>query len=458
MSTYNLLSNLKFGQFSVLGPSKTALQGFYANAPYGASEDASVNYAFSNMTNSQVTAAQAQDANAFQQFWNNMGVQKIAATAPKISDVFSTSTPNNVKLETPQLSTSINPVTPSLSNSQKFGQFMSKNGAMIGQIADAANGLSDAIFGQKRGLDGPNAGLTQGIDSAADAAGDIAMKINPMVGGIIKAGNFLGNTLNKVGGGTDGMTKTDAVLNSAPLTLATLGLNGFLGSTSDSFTKNEEAFAQVGSSYGGTGSVAEDALSKANKKYGLLSGGARKEANSLIREAKRQQSVMSDIADDATTRTTLRSSMSAINGNRRAFAMQGGYNQSAIRAGKAGLRLQKLEEAREKVLAYRKKKEEFKEGGSINVIPDGALHARKHNMDVEGITHKGIPVVSEKEGGELEQQAEIEREEIIFRLEVTKKLEELAKDGSDEAAIEAGKLLAKEILYNTQDNTGLLNE
>ena len=70
MSTYNLLSNLKFGQFSVLGPSKTALQGFYANAPYGASEDASVNYAFSNMTNSQVTAAQAQDANAFQQFWN----------------------------------------------------------------------------------------------------------------------------------------------------------------------------------------------------------------------------------------------------------------------------------------------------------------------------------------------------------------------------------------------------
>ena len=41
-------------------------------------------------------------------------------------------------------------------------------------------------------------------------------------------------------------------------------------------------------------------------------------------------------------------------------------------------------------------------------------------------------------------------------LEVTKKLEELAKDGSDEAAIEAGKLLVQEILYNTIDNTNTL--
>ena len=105
------------------------------------------------------------------------------------------------------------------------------------------------------------------------------------------------------------------------------------------------------------------------------------------------------------------------------------------------------------------------EGGSINIIPEGALHARKHNMDMEGITPKGIPVVSNKEGGEVEQQAEIEREEIIFRLEVTKKLEELEKKyyddetsqkEKDECALEAGKLLVEEILYNTQDNTNSL--
>ena len=109
--------------------------------------------------------------------------------------------------------------------------------------------------------------------------------------------------------------------------------------------------------------------------------------------------------------------------------------------------------------------QEFKEGGSFNVIPEGALHARKHNMDIEGITSKGIPVVSQAEGGELEQQAEIEREEIIYRLETTKKLEELYKKYNseeytqkekDEFAIEAGKLLVYETLYNTQDNTGLI--
>ena len=100
--------------------------------------------------------------------------------------------------------------------------------------------------------------------------------------------------------------------------------------------------------------------------------------------------------------------------------------------------------------------QKFAEGGKFNLIPEGALHARKHNMDIEGITKKGIPVVSEAKSGELEQQAEIEREEIIFRLEVTKKIEELAKDGSDEAAIEAGKLLVEEILYNTIDNTNSL--
>ena len=108
----------------------------------------------------------------------------------------------------------------------------------------------------------------------------------------------------------------------------------------------------------------------------------------------------------------------------------------------------------------------FEKGGKFNVIPEGALHARLHNMEnADNITKKGIPVVSEDENGELEQQAEIEREEIIFRLEVTKKLEELLSKYSkeetsqkekDELAIEAGKLLTDEILNNTIDNTNNL--
>ena len=112
---------------------------------------------------------------------------------------------------------------------------------------------------------------------------------------------------------------------------------------------------------------------------------------------------------------------------------------------------------------------EFKNGGSINVIPEGALHARKNNLteinpELEGITKKGIPVISKEEGGEMIQHAEIERSEIIFNLETTKKIESLReqynksedKSEKDNLAIEAGKLLAQQIMENTIDNTGEL--
>ena len=104
---------------------------------------------------------------------------------------------------------------------------------------------------------------------------------------------------------------------------------------------------------------------------------------------------------------------------------------------------------------------EFKEGGSVNVIPEGALHARKHHMEMEGITKKGIPVIDNNGT----QQAEIERSEIIIRLEVTQEIERLykiyysddsSKDDKDKVALEAGELLVKEILYNTVDNTNEL--
>lgn len=107
---------------------------------------------------------------------------------------------------------------------------------------------------------------------------------------------------------------------------------------------------------------------------------------------------------------------------------------------------------------YRQKKsQKYQKGGAFNVIPDGALHARLHHMDIKGITKKGIPVIIQKDNGEIEQQAEIERNEIIFNLDTTKELEKLWREGTDEAAIKAGKILVKEILENTMDNTGLIN-
>lgn len=494
-------------------------------------------------------------------------------------------------------------------------------GGNIAAIGGAVADIASSFLPEKTEYAGAKGGITQTMDSVYDGISDTAMSFGPigtMVGGIMKGGKLLGGVMNSIGGGTDGMTTTDAILGSSFLNLTPIGLiNGFGGQKAETITKNDLAFEQVGASYTGTGRSVDDALPKSGKKYGLFSSGEREEANEEILEARRQQSIMSDIANNASDRFSIRNSMAAINGNRRRFHMQGGYDQSAVRVGRHGMIIQDLQRARrinnatkyqkrgkvsdpfesylqtlpenqrdstdfrvkdywefngkpknfdeavfrgmftrfddgwhansvaenpntgeiefmkssshpsiqkeldwynsddasefrsqyelqktEPYFKYVKRKgtdspqsfkeggnliksdwlvevdinnlsiefrgsdieevdvdnilPEFKEGGKFNLIPEGALHARKHNMDVEGITPKGIPVVSHSEGGEIEQQAEIEREEIIFRLEVTKKLEELAKDGSDEAAIEAGKLLVEEILYNTIDNTNNL--
>ena len=110
----------------------------------------------------------------------------------------------------------------------------------------------------------------------------------------------------------------------------------------------------------------------------------------------------------------------------------------------------------------------LKQGGAVNVIPEGAFHSRKNNLPdeiAEHVTHKGIPVVTEEEGGRLQQHAEIERNEIIFHKEATEKIEnwleaynnaETQKE-KDLIAIECGKYIANEILVNTQDNTGLID-
>lgn len=499
------------------------------------------------------------------------------------------------------------------------GAGAAKTGA-IGSAIGAASDLVGSFMPQKSEYAGPKGDITQTMDSVYDGISDAAMSFGPvgmLVGGIMKGGALLGKGMNALGGGTDGMTTTDAILGSSFLNLTPIGLiNGFGGSKTNTITKDNQAFETVGSSYTGSNKAVDEALKKSGKKYGLFSQGARNRANEEIEEARRQQYAISNIADEATERFAIRNSMSAINGNRRALTMQGGYDQASIRVGKSGLKINTIERAKSILSKYkeqqtnqlqqggtidpfeyyleslpenqrdstnfrvkdywifngkpkdfkearrrgmftqekdgwhastiawnpktgegefmkspdhpsiqqeidwynsdngsdfrseyelvksspywkyvkRQRKEvpshkdggtfieistetsielvdpisipEFQNGGSINVIPDGALHARKHNMDVDGITKKGIPVVSEKDG-EIEQQAEIERNEVILRLEVTQKLEELEKrfyseestqEEKDECALEAGKLLVYELLENTIDNTGLLNE
>lgn len=341
--------------------------------------------------------------------------------------------------------------------------------ANIGSTMSKAGGYADMIgsFIPKKEQSALTTGLNQGYDAAANMISS-APGVGTIVGGAMKIGGMLSDGLTALGVGTDQMTTTDKILDSKFMKLTPMGLvNAFGAKKADTIYKDNETWEQQGSAYGGSMAKVDDALTKSGKKYGAFSGKARRRANAQIAEAKRQQNLVSDINQEAQDAFAA-SNYSGI-GLRNELALSGGYRNMAV--GRNGMKILDAESqwAREvltkaKIRPKEKLEEQppkFAEGGTVNVIPDGALHAHKHHLEdispeYEQVTSKGIPVVTEEEGGKLKQHAEIERNEIIFRLEVTKKLEELMKDGSDDAAIEAGKLLAHEIINNTVDNTGLM--
>ena len=341
---------------------------------------------------------------------------------------------------------------------------LNKGFGLAGSIADVAGSLIPQT--EQSAL---TTGLNQGYDAAANAVSAIP-GVGTIIGGAMKVGGMLSDGLTALGVGTDQMTTADKILDSKFLKLTPLGLVNAIGAKkADTITKDNEAFEQVGSSYGGTLDTVDNALTKSGKKYGLFSGGARNKANKQIHNAQMQQVKMGNISDEA--QMAFAASNNPLLGLGTQLQLNGGYQQNTVRAGKSGLKMDKDFAKRVVKLSKGKKskaqkiQEEvagFKNGGAVNVIPDGALHAHKHHLEdvdekFEEVTTKGIPVITEEKGGDIKQHAEVEREEIIFNLEVTKQLEKLMQDGSDEAAIEAGKLLVHEILENTVDNTGLLN-
>ena len=190
-------------------------------------------------------------------------------------------------------------------------------------------------------------------------------------------------------------------------------------------------------------------------------------ANSFIDSQRENNKILTQINE---TNTMRKQSDYYQDLNRQNINRYAGQNYMGVTVGRKGTKLMSIAEARAVIMARQAIKEEtqkFQNGGVVgidsNILPEGALHARKNNLaelnpELEDATKKGIPVMA-AEGGEVgEQVAEIEHSEIIFRLEVTKRLEELMKDGSDEAAIEAGKLVAEELIENTQDNVGMITE
>lgn len=384
--------------------------------------------------------------------------------------------------------------------------------SVAGAVGTAADIGRNLLYSDQAATD---SGTTNGINQAYDAVSSSLMAFSPVgtiVGGAMKAGAFLGDMAQSMGGGTDQMNTTDQIMDSSLFSWNIGLVNGFGGKKSNSFGVNKDVIAGVGGDYGGSTNDIYNAASLANKKYGLFSSGARHNANSKIGLARTMQNRMNDIWRNAKDRFDLSSSTSQYNYFNYGNQINGGIDYTAIRAREGGKleRIQRiLNKEWEPTITLEETVEEFKQGGVIevewepvitmpveefkeggiiefepiieleiggridkgpesltsqkNVIPDGALHKNKHHMEnTEGLTQKGIPVVD----NDGEQQAEIEVNEIIFSLEVTKKLENwykqyymdtLTQKEKDELAIKAGELLVNEILFNTEDNTGLID-
>lgn len=290
-------------------------------------------------------------------------------------------------------------------------------GNAIGQGSDLISGMFAA---DKDGYQGKYGHLQQMGDQAFDQASNAIMQINPLVGGIMKAGGLVSDLLTTYGGmGTDSMTKTDAILGSKLLSLTPVGMvNGFFGRRTQDFGINQQTLEQVGSSYGGSKNTILDADSKAKKKYGLLSSGSRRKANNLITEAKRQQNIMTDIANDARDMQAMSGNdLNYINYN---FDINGGYDQRYMRAAKSGMKIQdrinfvKQKRVVNNIINLDTKEiewepvidnivEEFKEGGIIEKISDW-------EPIIDDIIDYWEPVIDDievyKEGGSIKEELE----------------------------------------------------
>ena len=378
-------------------------------------------------------------------------------------------------------------------------------GNAIGQGSAALiNGVGQAFAAKQQATDSD---LTKTADTAYSGIAEAAKSMGPIgqaVGSIMGIAKGAGDIIQELGGGTDQQTKMDKWMDSAFFSWNIGMINGFAGKNTQDFGVDQDIISQVGSSYGGTVDTVADAAEKAGKKYGLFSTKARKKADAAINKARTKQNLMGDIADTALDQRLAVQSMGEQAGLAYSMMTSGGYDQKYTYAAKHGGLLNwtpVIELDWEPTVEWEPQIElnwelpTFKEGGNIdineelewipefknggktedsdvpeieettqkNVIPEGALHKNKHHMEhAEGLTKKGIPVIDD----DGDQQAEIEHSEIIFTLEVTKKLEEYyeifysdesSNKEKEQAALEAGKLLVYQILENTEDRTGLID-
>lgn len=372
------------------------------------------------------------------------GMNKMKLGAPGPSKEFTKAAQKNAK---------------SAANVASTGNKMGMSGGLqagLGAASSMLGGLSTS------GLTQEQASTREGIRSAISSAGPIGAIIGAASGVVDAIGSATGLNLDNIDAdaakraGISGKAATQGFINSLPGVSMLVGMFG--GRTAKSYKSAE--IDQMTNAYGG--SVADINAAQALSGKRMLGTG---KANKFIREQNRVNNLITDISLESKLRKSNSAGDTYLSQNQNKYT---GYTPQLLLS-KKGMKFPELDVARSIINSWAVRSTEepqkFQLGGKMNLIPEGALHARKHNLEkvnpeLEGqITSKGIPVVAQGEGGVI-QQAEIEKEEVIFRKEFTDKLESLYKqyqeDSSDDIAIEAGKLICYELLKNTDDRSGLI--
>lgn len=347
-------------------------------------------------------------------------------------------------------------------NSKEFDSLKGKQsdpsgqGAPLGLIASGVDSLSKPITQLNSTNDQGKLGIRDAISSTLIQSGEPTMMA---IGAVTKTLDMIGDAtgvhvddIDKDAAKKAGIDNAAVIANNAITAIPGMGLlTGIFAQKTNSAKGLTDWGNSVIASYSGT----EGDITNAGNLDGKRTLFGRRGINRYIDDVNNRIDVINEIGRTNTLakRSDYATDIAQQNLNRYA-----GTNYPIYAVGKNGMKIMSRKEL-QAILATRKMQNGGVIGTDTNILPEGALHARLNhlqdtNPDLEETTRKGIPVLDEN-GGQI---AEIERDELILRLEITKKIEELMKDGTDEAMIEAGKLLVDEIILNTQDNTGQITE
>lgn len=338
--------------------------------------------------------------------------------------------------------TKFNSISTNNKKSSKFGSTLKGIGSFIGDNSSLISSGLDA-FSTIRNAGKSSKAQTDQTSLAVKNTAKTALNYVP--GGQVL--NLADSLFGAIGGGLGSTTTGDKILSSIPVVGNAVSI--FAGKTKD--FKGDISDISTGE-FGG---VVQDSLDA--KDISSVKSIAKGKLNKQITQAQNQFNQTWNIVNSNKKRLNndIGSSLQA------SLLDQYSGNQQLTKVGKKGMKFPELENAR-LILNSLNKPQKFQLGGKMNLLPDGELHARKHDIekydkDLEGkITKKGIPVVT----NDGTQTAEIEKEEWVLRKEFTDKIESLYKQykdtNSDEIAIEAGKLVCFELLKNTDDRSKLI--